>query len=65
MTELTMADFRKVFPIAILLTIVQWVATSGGDLHAIVPTLAGFIAIFAAFFVVGLLFLFLQRQAPW
>ncbi|SIR51710.1 hypothetical protein SAMN05421858_2603 [Haladaptatus litoreus] len=64
MTELTMADLRKVFAIAILLTIVQWVVTSG-DLHAIAPTLVGFIAIFAALFVVGLLFFFLQRQAPW
>lgn len=64
MTELTMADLRKVFPIALLLTVLQWLVTSG-DIHDIVPTVAGFIAVFAAFFVVGVLFLLLQRQAAW
>ncbi|WP_231185832.1 hypothetical protein [Haladaptatus sp. DYF46] len=68
MTEITLADLRKVFATAILLVVVQWVVRSGGDLHAIVPTfggLIGFVGFFAALFLVGLLFLYLQRQSAW
>jgi heme/copper-type cytochrome/quinol oxidase subunit 4 len=65
MTEIGMADLRKAFVIALLLTVIQQIVTSGGDIRAIIPTLGGFIVFFAALFVVGLLFLHLQRQSAW
>ncbi|WP_435155714.1 hypothetical protein [Haladaptatus sp. DFWS20] len=65
MTEITMADLRTNFGIAFLIAVFDWVVTTGGKIGNFVTVVGGLIVFLAAFFVVGLLFLFLQRQNAW
>jgi len=65
MTELTVADFRTIFGLALLLTLFGWLLTGDSGFKSLVTTVGGTIGLLAAFLVVGLLYLHLQRQDAW
>nr|WP_256486484.1 MULTISPECIES: hypothetical protein [unclassified Haladaptatus] len=64
-TELTLADFRTVFGLVLLLMVFEWLMTGDGELQTLATSIGGTIVFLAAFFIVGLLFLYLQRQDAW
>lgn len=65
MTEITLTDFRIILGTALCLTVFGTFMTTAEDPQSLIATLGGVIALLVAFFLVGLLFLYLQRQSAW
>ncbi|MFH5799498.1 hypothetical protein [Haladaptatus sp. CMAA 1911] len=65
MTELTLTDFRIMFGTALCLTLFGTFMTTAEGPQSLITTVSGVIAFLGAFFLVGLLYLFLQRQEAW
>ncbi|WP_423743725.1 hypothetical protein V5735_11910 (plasmid) [Haladaptatus sp. SPP-AMP-3] len=65
MTEITLTDFRIIFGTVLGLTVFGVLMTTDEGPQSLVTTMGGVIAFLVALFLVGLLFLYLQRQSAW
>ncbi|EFW93751.1 hypothetical protein ZOD2009_01370 [Haladaptatus paucihalophilus DX253] len=65
MTEITLTDLRIIFGTALGLTVFGILMTTGEGPQSLITTMGGIIAFLVALFLVGLLFLYLQRRSAW